>query len=299
MKKALIFLLAALAIATLTAISSFFTVNQWESALVIRLGAPVAVIEKPGLKTKAPFIDTVAIFDTRLQLLEPPSGQVILGDQKRIVAQVYTRFRITDPLRFYQSLQSMDVARAQLALSVDTAMRREFGQIDLPTLLSADRPAIVRKIHDDVKAKFAPLGLDVVEVRLHRADLPLETSQAIYDRMKSERYRQAQALRAEGKQWAQEIASKADHERTVILSQAQRQAQITRGEGDGEGNILLSNAQKGDPKFYAFYRSLQSYGKSLADSGPVLLLAPDAAFLKALKSGPPEATGVTGVTGAK
>ena len=294
MKKALIFILAFAAIATFVLLSSFFTVNQWESALVVRLGAPVAMIEKPGLKTKAPFIDTVAIFDSRLQLLEPPSEQVILGDQKRIVAQVYTRFRITDPLRFYQSLQSMEAARAQLALSVDTAMRREFGRIDLPTLLSADRPAIVSKVHEDVKAKFAPLGLDVVEVRLHRADLPLETSQAIYDRMKSERYRQAQLLRAEGKQWAQEIASKADRERTVILSEAQRQAQITRGEGDGEGNIVLSGAQKGDPKFYAFYRSLQSYGGSLAGSGPVLLLAPDAAFLKALKSGPPEAAAATG-----
>ncbi len=294
MKKTLIVLAAVWAIATFVALSSYYTVNQWESALVIRMGAPVAVVRTPGLKTKAPFIDSVTIFDTRLQLLEPPSEQVILGDQKRIVAQVYTRFRITDPLRFYQSLQSMETARAQLALSVDTAMRREFGQIDLPTLLSADRPAIVKKVHDDVQAKFSPLGIDVVEVRLHRADLPLETSQAIYDRMKSERYRQAQLLRAEGKQWAQEISSKADRERTVILSEAQRQAQITRGEGDGEGNIVLSNAQKGDPKFYAFYRSLQSYGKALADSGPVLLLAPDAAFLKALKSGPPEATAATG-----
>jgi modulator of FtsH protease HflC len=298
MRKPLVFIVAAVAIATLIALSSFFSVNQWESALVVRLGAPVAVIDKPGLKAKAPLIDNVAIFDTRLQLLEPPSEQVILGDQKRIVAQVYTRFRITDPLRFYQSLQSMETARAQLALSVDTAMRREFGQIDLPTLLSADRPAIVGKVHDDVKAKFAPLGLDVVEVRLHRADLPLETAQAIYDRMKSERYRQAQLLRAEGKQWAQEITSKADRERTIILSQAQRQAQITRGEGDAEGNIVLSGAQKGDSKFYAFYRSLQSYGKALADSGPVLLLAPDAAFLKALKSGPPEAP-ATSATGAK
>jgi modulator of FtsH protease HflC len=289
MKKALIVSLALLAIASFTAMSSIYMVNQWESALIVRLGAPIAVIHTPGLKFKAPFIDSVLIFDARLQLLEPVSEQVILGDQKRIVAQVYTRFRITDPLTFYQSLHSMDEARAQLALSVDTAMRREFGRIDLPTLLSTQRPAIIKKVLEDVKAKFAPFGLEVVKVRLHRADLPLETSQAIYDRMKSERHRQAQLLRAQGNQWAQEIEAKADRDRTVILSEAQRQAQITRGEGDAEANIVLSNAQKGDPKFYAFYRSLQSYGEALAGSAPVLLLSPDTAFLKALKSGPPEA----------
>ncbi|MCI4678685.1 protease modulator HflC [Rhodoblastus acidophilus] len=288
MRKALIVLIALVVIATVVAMQSFYTVNQWESALVIRLGAPVAVVQTPGLKFKAPFIDSVVIFDRRLQLLEPPSEQVILGDQKRIVAQIYTRFRVTDPLRFYQSLHSMEVARAQLALSVDTAMRREFGQIDLPTLLSAGRPAVIHRVHADAKAKFAPMGLDVAEVRLHRADLPLETSQAIYDRMKSERQRQAKQLRAQGVQWAQEIEAKADRQRTVILSEAQRQAQITRGQGDAEANLILSNAQKGDPKFYTFYRSLQSYGKALADSAPVLLLTPDAEFLKALKSGPPE-----------
>ena len=289
MRKALLVLLALLGLVAAVGLSSVYTVNQGESALVIRLGAPVAVITTPGLKYKAPFIDSVVIFDARLLLLETAPEQVILGDQKRIVAQVYTRFRIVDPLLFYQNLHSVEGARAQLALSVDTAMRREFGQINLPTLLSPRRQDVIHRVHADVSAKFAPLGVDVMEVRLHRADLPLETSQAIYDRMKSERQREAKELRAQGYQWAQEIQSKADRERTIMLSQAQRAAQIARGEGDAEANRLLSQAQQGDPKFYAFYRSLQSYRSALADSAPVLLLTPDAQFLKTLKSGPPEA----------
>ncbi|HUO54382.1 MAG TPA: protease modulator HflC [Rhodoblastus sp.] len=288
MRKALLVLLALLGLVAAVGLSSVYTVNQGESALVIRLGAPVAVITTPGLKYKAPFIDSVVIFDARLLLLETAPEQVILGDQKRIVAQVYTRFRIVDPLLFYQNLHSVEGARAQLALSVDTAMRREFGQINLPTLLSPRRQDVIHRVHADVSAKFAPLGVDVMEVRLHRADLPLETSQAIYDRMKSERQREAKELRAQGYQWAQEIQSKADRERTIMLSQAQRAAQIARGEGDAEANRLLSQAQQGDPKFYAFYRSLQSYRSALADSAPVLLLTPDAQFLKTLKSGPPE-----------
>jgi modulator of FtsH protease HflC len=291
MRKGLIILLVVAAAALVVALSSLYTLNEGENALVVRLGAPVGVVETPGLKVKAPFVDSVFINDARLLLLEPPSEQVILGDQKRIVAQVYTRFRIVDPLRFYQSLHSVAEARAQLAQTVSTAMRREFGQINLPTLLSPRRQEVIQKVHADVGAKFLPLGVEVVEVRLHRADLPLETSQAIYDRMKSERQREAKELRAQGFEWAQQIQSRADRDRTVLLSQAQRAAQITRGEGEAEASRLLADAQKSDPNFFMFYRSLQSYRQALAESAPVLLLTPDAEFLKTLKSGPPEAHG--------
>jgi membrane protease subunit HflC len=269
-------------------LASVFTVNEGESALIVRLGAPVGVIDKPGLKFKAPFIDTVIVNDSRLLLLEPPAEQVILGDQKRIVAQTYARFRIVDPLRFYQTLHSLTEARAQLSQVMNTAMRREFGRINLPTLLSSRRADVVRNIQSEVSAKFAPDGVEIEEVRLHRADLPLETSQAIYDRMKSERQREAKELRAQGFEWAQLIQSRADRDRTVALSEAQRYAQITRGDGEAEASRVLADAQKADPAFYTFYRSLQSYRQALADSAPVLLLTPDAEFLKALKSGPPE-----------
>lgn len=293
MRKSLVILVLVAAAALVTALSGLYTLNEGENALVVRLGAPVGVVETPGLKVKAPFIDSVIVNDARLLLLEPPSEQVILGDQKRIVAQVFTRFRIVDPLKFYQSLHSVAEARAQLAQSVSTAMRREFGQINLPTLLSPRRQEVVQKVHAEVSAKFAPLGVDVAEVRLHRADLPLETSQAIYDRMKSERQREAKELRAQGYEWAQQIQSRADRDRTVILSQAQRAAQITRGEGDAEANRVLAEAQKSDPNFFTFYRSLQSYRQALADSAPVLLLTPEAEFLRTLKFGPSDARGRT------
>jgi membrane protease subunit HflC len=281
----------AAAAAIFVGLSSFYTLNEGDNALIVRLGAPVGVEKTPGLKFKAPFIDTVIVNDARLLFLEPPSEQVILGDQKRIVAQIYTRFRIVDPLRFYQSLRNLAEARAQLSQVVSTAMRREFGQINLPALLSPRRREVIQNIHADVSAKFAPLGVEVAEVRLHRADLPLETSQAIYDRMKSERQREAKELRAQGFEWAQQIQSRADRDRTVILSQAQRNAQITRGEGEAEASRVLADAQKSDPGFYLFYRSLQSYRTALAESGPVLLLTPDAEFLRALRSGPQETRG--------
>ena len=290
-RNSLLLLATIVVVALIVGLASIFTVNEGESALIVRLGAPVGVIDRPGLKLKAPFIDTVIVNDARLLLLEPPSEQVILGDQKRIVAQMYARFRIKDPLRFYQSLRNLTEARAQLAQVVSTAMRREFGQVNLPTLLSMRRREVIENIHADVSAKFAPLGVEVAEVRLHRADLPLETSQAIYDRMKSERQREAKELRAQGFEWAQQIQSRADRDRTVILSQAQRNAQIARGEGDAEASRVLADAQKADPNFYTFYRALQSYRTSLAESAPVLLLTPDAEFLRALKSGPSEARG--------
>ena len=286
MNRVLGFLLFVFGLALILGLSSIYTLNEGENALVVRLGAPVGVVQTPGLKFKAPFIDSVIVNDSRLLFLEPPSEQVILGDQKRIVAQVYTRFRIVDPLRFYQSLHNVAEARAQLAQVMSTALRREFGQIGLPTLLSPRRREVIQNVHADVSAKFAPLGLEVAEVRLHRADLPLETSQAIYDRMKSERQREAKELRAQGFEWAQSIQSRAERERTIILSQAQRNAQISRGDGEAEASRLLADAQKGDPAFYLFYRSLQSYRQALADSAPVLLLTPDAEFLRALKTGP-------------
>jgi membrane protease subunit HflC len=286
MTKAWLILLGAVALAAFVALSSIYTVNEGESALVVRLGAPVGVETRPGLKFKAPFIDTVIVNDSRLLFLEPQSEQVILGDQKRIVAQLYTRFRIVDPLRFTQSLRNLTEARAQLSQVVSTAMRREFGQMNLPTLLSSRRRDVIQSVHAEVSAKFSSLGVEVMEVRLHRADLPLETSQAIYDRMKSERQREAKEVRAQGFEWGQQISAKADRERTIILSEAQQQAQMARGEGEAEASRLLSDAQKGDPGFYMFYRSLQSYRQSLADSAPVLLLTPDSEFLRALKTGP-------------
>ena len=288
--RALVALGALAALASYLLASSLYVVSEGEQALVARLGAPIGVVDKPGLKLKAPFIDSVYIYDTRLMLLEPPTEQMILGDQKRLEVQPYTRFRIVDPLRFYQALRTLDQARLQLAQLVSSSVRRELGQVSLLTLLTPQRGEIVDLIKTEVEAKARPLGVEIDEVRFHRADLPFETSQAIYDRMKSERQREAKELRAQGVEWAQQIQSRADRDRTVILSEAQRAAAISRGEGDAEANRVLADAFGKDAKFYQFYRALQTYRQALADSGPMLVLSPDADFLRVLETGPAAAT---------
>jgi modulator of FtsH protease HflC len=270
--------------------ATLYTVSEGEQVLIVRQGAPIGVITQPGLKAKIPLIDSVIYYEARLLTLEEPAEQVILGDQKRIVVQAYTRYRIANPLRFNQSVRTLELATPQLGQIVSSALRRVLGQVMLPTLLSAKRAAIVDQIQAEVSEGAKALGIEVAEVRLHRADLPLETSQAIYDRMKSERQREAKELRAQGFEWAQEIQAKAERERTVTLSQAQRQAKITRGEADGAANSILSAAFAEDPAFYRFYRSLQTYRQSLADTGATLVLSPDAAFLQSLKSGPDAAS---------
>lgn len=266
--------------------ASLYTIDETQMALIIRLGAPVGVVNQPGAGFKAPFTDSLVVYDKRLQTLTPPLEQIILGDQKRVEVGTYARFRIGNPLRFYQSVRTLDQANTQLTQLVSSSLRRELGQVPLRTLLSPDRQQVVARIEKDVAERAAALGIQVTEVRLHRADLPLETSQAIYDRMKSERQREAKELRAQGSEWAQQIQAKADSERTVLLSQAQRQATILRGEADAVANQTLSSAFSKDPQFYKLYRSLQSYRGPLADAQPTLILSPDASFMKFYRNGP-------------
>jgi len=266
--------------------STFYVLRESELALLIRLGAPSGVIDEPGLKLKIPFIDSLVFYDGRLQTLLPPTEQVILGDQKRIEVETYAHFRISDPLRFYQAVRTLEQANAELTQMISSSLRRELGQVQLLSLLSVQRQGTVAKIEKDVADRASALGIEVTEVRLHRADLPAETSQAIYDRMTSERQREAKELRAQGFEWAQQIQAKADSERTVLLSQAQRQANITRGDADADANRTLSAAFSKDPQFYRLYRSLQTYRQSLADTQPTLILTPDAAFLKQFTTGP-------------
>ena len=278
--------IAIVALALDLAISSIYVVNEGEQALVVRLGAPVGVVDQPGLKFKAPFIDTVYLTSTRSLLLEPPVEQAIMGDQKRLEAQPYARYRIVDPLRFYQALRTPEAANAQLAEFVSSSARRALGQVPLRALLTDERTRILDAIRREVASKAEPLGISVDEVRFHRADLPFETSQAIYDRMKSERQREAKELRAQGFEWSQQIEARADRDRTVILSEAQRAAATARGEGDAAASRTLAEAFSKDPQFYAMVRSLQTYKGALANSAPTMVVSPDADFMRLLKSGP-------------
>ncbi|EPY00760.1 protease modulator HflC [Magnetospirillum fulvum] len=287
MNRALPIALVAGIFVLILAASSLFVVNQAEQALVLRLGAHRATIKDPGLHIKIPFIEDVVRYDNRLLALDPPDEQIILGDQKRIVVDTFTRFRIADPLKFYQSVRTETQARAQLAQIVSSAMRRVMGQVMLQSLLSDERANIMNQIQHEVAERAdQELGLQIVDVRLRRADLPEETSQSIYDRMKSERERQAKEARAQGYEWGQQIRARADRERTVLLAEAQRQAQIERGQGDAEANRIFAEAFSKDPQFFALYRSLQAYREALADGNTTLVLSPDNEFLRVMNSGP-------------
>jgi len=283
-------LLAGLAVAVAVAwlaTASLYTVAQTQQALVVRLGQPVAVVREPGLQIKAPFIDTVLLYDNRLLLLEPGVEQIILGDQKRIEVETYSRFRIADPLHYFQAVGTDAQARSQLSQIISSSLRRELGQVALPALLSAERDRITARLLAAVARDAAPLGVEVVDVSIRRADLPVQTSQAIYDRMMSERNRQAKELRAQGFEWAQEIRAKAERDRTVLLSEAQRDARLTRGQGEAEANRISAAAFDKDPEFYDLYRTLQAYRTALAPGAPTVMLSPSSAFMRFFQGGLP------------
>lgn len=270
----------AAVVVVIGAASSLFVVNQAEQALVLRLGAHRATIKEPGLHFKVPLIEEVVRYEQRLLSLEPPAEEIILGDQKRIVVDTYTRYRISDPLKFYQTLRNETNARSQLTQVVSSALRQALGQVMLPSLLSEERTRIMTDILAEVTDRAASYGIVVADVRIRRADLPEETSQSIYDRMKSERERQAKELRAQGYEWGQQIRARADRERTVILAEATRQANVLRSEGDAESSRIYNEAYGRDPKFYDFYRSLEAYRTTLADGNTTMVLSPDSEFFR-------------------
>jgi modulator of FtsH protease HflC len=265
---------------------SFYVVGETQQALLVRQGLPIGVASEPGLRFKLPLLDSAIFFEKRVLTLDPSTEQIILGDQKRIEVDTYTAYRISDPLQYYQSLRTLEEGRLQLAQIVNSVVRRELGQVKLSSLLSDDRNKITDGIRAEVADRTGGLGVAVLDVRLHRADLPEDTSQAIYDRMKSERQREAKELRAQGYEWAQEIQAKADHERTVLLSEAARRARAARGEGDAQANQLFIDAFGSDPDFFNKSRLLQTYRQVLAPAGPTLLLPSDSRFLSYLFSGP-------------
>ena len=274
------------AVALWLASDSYYVVNETQEVLLVRQGLPIGVFTEPGLQLKFPFLDSAIFFEKRVLFLEPATEQIILGDQKRLQVDTLTAYRIADPLQYYQSLRTVEEGRLQLAQIVSSSVRRELGQVKLNSLLSDERSHIIDSIRQEVADRTRGLGIEILDVRPRRADLPAETSQAIYDRMKSERQREAKELRAQGYEWAQEIQAKADRERTVLLAEATRQARVARGEGDAQANDLFTTAFGNDPAFYGLYRAMEIYRQSLAAASPTLVLSPDAQFLKYLFSWP-------------
>jgi membrane protease subunit HflC len=260
--------------------SAVFTVDMTEQALVVRLGEPVRVVTDPGLNFKVPFIDTVIEIDKRILDLENPSQEVIASDQKRLVVDAFARYRIKNALRFYQSVGSIQAANIQLTTLLNASLRRVLGEVTFIQVVRDEREALMARIRDQLDHEAAGYGIQVVDVRIRRADLPEQNSQAVYQRMQTERQREAAEFRAQGGQKAQEIRSNADREATVIVAEANSTAEQVRGEGDGERNRLFAEAYGKDPDFFAFYRSMTAYENGLKSSDTRFLLRPDSDFFK-------------------
>ncbi|MFL5267506.1 MAG: protease modulator HflC [Stellaceae bacterium] len=270
----------ALVIAGIFMMSSLFIVDQTQIALVLQFGQPRRVIRNPGLEVKRPFIENVIYYENRLLDLEPPPEEVIVSDQKRIVVDTYTRYRIADPLLFYQTVSTEAGVRARLAALVNGSLRRVLGNVTLSQLLSDQRAEIMRKIRDEMSAEGKAFGINVVDVRIRRADLPKENSEAIFARMQSERQQQAAQYRGEGAEAAQTVRANADRERTVILAEAQRAAQKVRGDGDAESIKIYAGAFGQDKDFFAFYRSMQAYRDALNGRNTSFVLSPESGFFR-------------------
>jgi membrane protease subunit HflC len=272
--------LILLFLAAIVVYSSLFTVQQTEQALVVRFGKPVDIATDPGLHFKAPFIDTVIPVDKRILDLENPSQEVIASDQKRLVVDAFARYRIKDALRFYQSVGSIQAANLQLTTLLNASLRRVLGEVTFIQVVRDEREALMGRIRNQLDHEADGYGIQVVDVRIRRADLPEQNSQAVYQRMQTERQREAAEFRAQGAQKAQEIRSTADREATVIVAEANSKSEQTRGEGDAERNRLFAEAYGKDPDFFAFYRSMSAYENGLKSADTRFLLRPDSDFFR-------------------
>jgi membrane protease subunit HflC len=267
-------------VALIVGYSSLFEVYQTQQALVVRLGQVVRVVDEPGLHVKVPFIDSIIAIDKRILDLEAPAQEVIASDQKRLVVDAFARYRIKDPLRFYQTLGSITGANSQLAILLNSALRRVLGEVTFTHVVRDQRAELMARIRDLVDHEAATYGIQVVDVRIRRADLPEQNSQAVYQRMQTERQREAAEFRAQGAQRAQEIRSRADREVTVLVADATSQSEQIRGEGDAKRNQIFADAFTKDPDFFAFYRSMQAYEAGLKANDTRLLLKPDSNFFR-------------------
>jgi membrane protease subunit HflC len=260
--------------------SSIFTVYQTHQALVVRLGDPVRVVTEPGLHFKMPLIDSVIPIDKRILDLESPVEEVIASDQKRLKVDAFARYRIQDPLRFYQAVGTIPAANAQLATLLNSALRRVLGEANFTEVVRDERPQLMLRIREQLNREAAALGISVVDVRIRRADLPEQNSQAVYQRMQTERQRTAAEFRARGAQRSQEIRAAADREVTEMIAQATSEAEQIRGEGDAERNRIFADAFGKDPDFFNFYRSMQAYETGMKHNDTRMLLRPDSEFFR-------------------
>jgi modulator of FtsH protease HflC len=277
---------AIVLVVAFVAFNTFFVVEQREQALITQFGEPrLPVVQEPGLAWKVPFVQTVIFFDKRILELDAPPEEVIASDRRRIVVDAFARYRIVNPLRYYQSVRTDAVARQRLSSILSSSLRGVLGKKSFAALLSEERPQLMRAIRDQIKAQSLGLGIEIVDVRIRRADLPKENLEAVFGRMQTERQREAAGIRASGDEEATRIKSTADKDVTIIKANATRKSEILRGEGDAEKNRVLGNAYGQDREFFEFYRTLKAYEASIGGNNTTMVISPDSPFFKYFQKG--------------
>ncbi len=279
-KIVLIALAVVVAVTGFMGLSAIFTVDEREQALVLRFGDPRRTVDEPGLNVKVPFVDEVRYFDKRILDYDAPPVELIFADKKRLVVDAFTRFKIVDALKFYQAVNNEDVARSRLGNIVNSALRKTLGEVEMLAVLSKGRDELMQNIRDRVNTEAKNFGIEIVDVRIKRADLPDANSQAVYNRMQAERDREAKSERALGEEESQNIRADAERQRTVLLAKSKKQANILRGQGDAIRNRVFAQAYLQDPEFFAFYRSLEAYKKALTSRDTTMVLTPDSEFFR-------------------
>ncbi len=263
----------------LIASGSVFTVRQTQQALVLQFGEPMRVIAQPGLHFKIPFVQDVTYYDSRILDLDPQGQDMALIDQRRVSVDSFARYKIVDPLKFFQSVMTDTAFRDRFGNILNSSVRDALGRTNLADLLGASRPDVMHEITQAVRRRAPEFGVEVIEVRIGRTDLTADTTQATYNRMRSDRMAEAAEFRGRGQEQKSSIEGEADRERTVIVAEAEKQSQTLRGEGEAESRRILNAAQGKDAEFYAFFRSMEAYRAALGE-GTTLVLTPDSEFFK-------------------
>lgn len=275
--------------AAITAYSALFTVHQTQQALILQFGNPVDVASEPGLNVKLPFIQNVRYFDRRILDLDPQPQEILLSDQKRINVDSFARYKIVEPLEFLKAAQTDRNFRQVFGAQLNSAVRAEVAKVSLADMLSPKRAEVMNLIFDILKTQAPQFGVELVDLRIGRTDLPDTTLQSVYNRMRTDRVAQAAELRAKGEEMKLTIQAEADRQRTVIIAEANRQSEILRGEGDAGKNKILGDAFGQDEEFFRFYRSMEAYGKAF-DEDTTMVLSPDSEFFKYFNSSGPGST---------
>lgn len=271
--------LVLIAITVLVLVTSAFTVHQTKTAIVFQFGSPRAVITDPGLQWKLPW-RSVRYFEARVLTLDTPEEEILDKNSNRLVVDLFSRYRISNPLKFFQTLQDQRAAESKLAPIIIDSMRGVFAEFSLEAVLSDQRPLIMKRILDTANAQAQPLGVAFVDLRVRRADLPEANAQAIYESMNAERTRDANQLRAEGEEAKRAVVAGAQREVVEIKANARKLAQEFRGQGDADAIRIYAEAFGRDPEFYAFYRSMEAYRNALGGDGTTFVLSPESDFFR-------------------